>query len=128
MDELADGWLTGTGVATATYPFYPRPGASRALIRALVDGRYRVEIGAADIGTGAWTILTQIAADALEVPFSRVELQLGDSNLPAATPAAGAMGTRPESAGAIPPWAVIRCGWHALSASQLARRSWKVRR
>jgi xanthine dehydrogenase YagR molybdenum-binding subunit len=52
-----------------------------------------VEIGAADIGTGAWTVLTQIAADALEVPFSMVELQLGDSRLPAATPAVGAMGT-----------------------------------
>ena len=50
--RLVDGWLTGTGVAAATYPVYPRPGASRALIRALVDGRYRVEIGAADIGTG----------------------------------------------------------------------------
>ena len=52
-----------------------------------------MEIGAADIGTGAWTVLTQIAADALEVPFSLVELQPGDSRLPAATPAGGAMGT-----------------------------------
>jgi len=31
-------------------------------------GRYRVSIAAVDIGTGAWTALTQIAADALEVP------------------------------------------------------------
>jgi xanthine dehydrogenase YagR molybdenum-binding subunit len=91
--RLADGWLTGTGVAAATYPVYPRPGGSRAVIRALADGRYRVEIGAADIGTGAWTVLTQIAADALQAPFAMVELHLGDSTLPAATPAVGAMGT-----------------------------------
>jgi xanthine dehydrogenase YagR molybdenum-binding subunit len=38
-------------------------------------------------------VLTQIAADALEAPFGMVDLQLGDSTLPAATPAAGAMGT-----------------------------------
>ncbi len=87
------GWLAGTGVAAATYPVYPRPGGSRAVIRALAGGRYQVLIGAADIGTGAWTILTQIAADALRVPFELVELQLGDSTLPAATPAVGAMGT-----------------------------------
>ena len=91
--RLTGGWLAGTGVAAATYPVYPHTGGSQATIRALAGGRYRVEIGAADIGTGAWTVLTQIAADALEVPFSMVELQLGDSRLPAATPAVGAMGT-----------------------------------
>ena len=52
-----------------------------------------MQIGAADIGTGAWTVLTQIAADALEVPLGMIEVQIGDSTLPAATPAAGAMGT-----------------------------------
>jgi xanthine dehydrogenase YagR molybdenum-binding subunit len=91
--RLTNGWLAGTGVAAATYPVYPRPGGSRATIRTIGGGRYQVQIGAADIGTGAWTILTQIAADALEVPLSMIEVQLGDSTLPAATPAAGAMGT-----------------------------------
>ncbi len=32
------------------------------------DGRYAVRIGAADIGTGTWTALAQIAADALGCP------------------------------------------------------------
>ncbi len=91
--RLDGGWLAGTGVAAATYPVYPRPGGSTAAIRALPGGRYQVQIGAADIGTGAWTVLTQIAADALEVPADMVEVQIGDSTLPAATPAVGAMGT-----------------------------------
>ena len=50
------------------------PGAPRARPRtAEPDGTYRVRIDAADIGTGARTVLTQIAADALDVPVERVD-------------------------------------------------------
>ncbi|TMR05535.1 xanthine dehydrogenase family protein molybdopterin-binding subunit [Actinomadura soli] len=90
--RLDDGWLTGTGVAAATYPAYPVIGPSNAAIRALAGGRYRVDIAAADIGTGSRTALTQIAADALAVPLDAVDLRLGESTLPAAAPAAGSMG------------------------------------
>jgi xanthine dehydrogenase YagR molybdenum-binding subunit len=84
-------WLVGTGVAAATYPFYQLPG-STARILAGGDGRYRVEIGAADIGTGAWTALTQIAADALGVPVDAIDLRIGDSRLPAGSRAGGSSG------------------------------------
>ncbi len=57
----------------------------------LVD--VRVEIGASDIGTGARTILAQIAADALDMPVDRVTVDLGDTVLPDARPAGGSMGT-----------------------------------
>ncbi|MFI0478990.1 xanthine dehydrogenase family protein molybdopterin-binding subunit, partial [Actinomadura sp. 9N215] len=53
--RLDNGWLVGTGVAAATYPAYPVIGPSNATIRALAEGRYRVEIAAADIGTGSRT-------------------------------------------------------------------------
>ena len=56
-------------------------------------GNYRVRIDATDIGTGAWTVLTQIAADALEVPPERVQLEIGDSALPKAGAAGGSSGT-----------------------------------
>ena len=58
-------WLVGTGVAASTYPATARrpPRPSRGRSR---TGRYVVGIAAADIGTGARTVLTQIAADALE--------------------------------------------------------------
>ena len=46
-----------------------------------------------DIGTGAWTVLTQIAADALDVPPERVHLEIGDTLLPPAQIAGGSMGT-----------------------------------
>jgi xanthine dehydrogenase YagR molybdenum-binding subunit len=84
-------WLIGTGVASSTYPVYQLPAA--ALVRVDRAEHYRVSIAASDIGTGAWTVLTQIAADALEVPLERVQLEIGDSALPKASFAAGSSGT-----------------------------------
>ena len=79
-------------MAASTYPVYRMPG-SEAAIDVLPDGRFRVRIGAVDIGTGTWTALAQIAADALAVPLERVELQIGDTSLPHASVAGGSSGT-----------------------------------
>jgi xanthine dehydrogenase YagR molybdenum-binding subunit len=84
-------WLVGTGVAAATYPARSRPASAAA--RMLRDGRFRVDINATDIGTGARTVLGQVAADALGVPPDRVEMRVGDSTLPPASLAGGSMGT-----------------------------------
>jgi xanthine dehydrogenase YagR molybdenum-binding subunit len=86
-----DRWLYGTGVASATYPARRRP--SQAIARAEPGGRFTVMIAAADIGTGARTVLTQIAADALQVAPADVTVQIGDSELPFAMLAGGSMGT-----------------------------------
>ncbi|HTJ25773.1 MAG TPA: xanthine dehydrogenase family protein molybdopterin-binding subunit [Candidatus Limnocylindria bacterium] len=83
-------WYVGTGVASSTYPARRRP--SQALARVDGAGRYSVLIGASDIGTGTWTSLTQIAADALGVPVDRVRLEIGDTALPRAPIAGGSMG------------------------------------
>jgi xanthine dehydrogenase YagR molybdenum-binding subunit len=85
-------WMVGTGVASAVYPAMIMPG-NAARIGYDVPGRYRVEIGAVDIGTGAWTALTQIAADALGCDVEAVDLQIGDSDLPSASVAGGSSGT-----------------------------------
>ena len=84
-------WLVGTGVAASTYPVSQFP--ATALVQVDDAGNYRVRIDATDIGTGAWTALTQIAADALEVPPERVQLEIGDSSLPRAFVAGGSSGT-----------------------------------
>lgn len=86
------GWLVGTGVAAATYPS-PRLPGNAARIRVAPDGRHTVQIGAADIGTGALTALTQIAAEALGVGLKDVEVQLGDTRLPLASSAGFSSGT-----------------------------------
>src|SRR5436305_1356756 len=87
----AGRWLIGTGVAASTYPAVQLPASARVAVDAA--GRYRVSIAAVDIGTGAWTVLFQIAADALAVPVEQVQLEIGDSTLPQAFPAWGSTGT-----------------------------------
>lgn len=85
-------WLLGTGTAAASFPVYARP--STAAVTAEADGRFTVRIAAADIGTGARTALTQVAADALEVTPDRVLVRIGDSDFGPAMIAGGSMGTR----------------------------------
>lgn len=85
-------WLVGLGVASATYPALIQRG-SETSIEALGSGRYRVRMGSADIGQGAWTVLGQIAADALGVSVDDIDLQIGDSAGPPATVAGGSSGT-----------------------------------
>ena len=87
-----DDWLVGTGVATATYPYYRQSG-STARVTAEAAGRYRVSIAATDIGTGARTVLAQIAADALGCPLTAVAVDLGSTDQPTATVAGGSSGT-----------------------------------
>src|SRR5579864_152133 len=84
-------WLLGTGVAASTRPAGQRPAS--AFVQVDQAGNYQVRIDAIDIGTGAWTALTQIAADALSVPIERVQLEIGDSSLPQASSATGSTGT-----------------------------------
>ncbi len=86
-----DHYRYGVGVAASTYPARWR--ASEASIRVEPGGGYVVGIAANDIGTGARTALTQIAAEALGVGMEQVQLELGDSALPTAPLAGGSMGT-----------------------------------
>jgi xanthine dehydrogenase YagR molybdenum-binding subunit len=86
-----DGWLVGTGVASSTYPNFSIPG-SRATIGYGQDQRYVVRIGAVDIGTGSWTALSQIAADALGCPVEAIRLEIGDTALPMASVQGGSTG------------------------------------
>ncbi|MBV1938980.1 xanthine dehydrogenase family protein molybdopterin-binding subunit [Streptomyces sp. BV286] len=83
--------LVGSGVAAATYPVMVSP--ARATAHALPDGRFVVRTNATDIGTGARTVLAQIAADALGVPLDRVGAEVGNSDLPSAPLAGGSSGT-----------------------------------
>ncbi|MFF5126850.1 xanthine dehydrogenase family protein molybdopterin-binding subunit [Streptomyces syringium] len=83
--------LIGTGVASSCYPVYVAP--SSAEVRVDGDGRFSVRVNATDIGTGARTVLAQIAAEALAVPMDRVAVEIGSSALPAAPLAGGSCGT-----------------------------------
>ena len=86
--SMRDGrWLIGLGMATAAYPANFRPASAKALMYA--DGRVEIRCGTQDLGTGTYTILTQIAADELKVEPSRIRVMLGDSRLPNAPTSGG---------------------------------------
>ena len=87
--SMRDGrWLVGMGMASATYPAQRMPCAARVVMQA--DGRVTVQLAATDIGTGTYTILTQVAADALGIPPAWVTVEMGDTDLP---PTAGSGGS-----------------------------------
>ncbi|WP_079403544.1 xanthine dehydrogenase family protein molybdopterin-binding subunit [Streptomyces sp. 3211] len=83
--------LLGTGVAAATYPVLVAPSTARAHARP--DGSHHIEINATDMGTGARTVLAQVAADALQVPVDDVTVAIGHTGLPSASLAGGSSGT-----------------------------------
>ena len=83
------GMLVGWGVGTATFPALMFQAEARAVIRG--DGSGVMEIGAHDMGQGAWTALAQIAADGLGL--ERGGFQSGTSDLPDAGIAGGSAHT-----------------------------------
>jgi len=72
--------FVGYGMATATYPANRSASTARAILFA--DGRAEIECCTQDIGTGTYTIMTQIAADVLSLPIAKVKVKLGDSDFP----------------------------------------------
>ena len=74
------GLLVGWGVGTATFPALMFQAQARAVIRQ--NGAGIVEIGAHDMGQGAWTALAQIAADGLGLGIDQVDFRSGNSDLP----------------------------------------------
>ncbi|HZZ20673.1 MAG TPA: xanthine dehydrogenase family protein molybdopterin-binding subunit [Opitutaceae bacterium] len=80
--NVQGGEWVGHGMATATYPANKRDGS--AAVRLFTDGHVVVRSATHDLGTGTYTSLAQIAADALEMPVDRVSCEIGDSLLPPA--------------------------------------------
>jgi len=81
--SMRDGaWLVGYGMASAVYPAYRSEACASATVFA--DGTALVRSAASDMGPGTYTAMTQVAADALELPLDRVRFELGDTALPRA--------------------------------------------
>jgi xanthine dehydrogenase YagR molybdenum-binding subunit len=85
---MRDGnMLIGLGMATATYP--ANRSEASAIARILPDGTAMAASGTQDLGTGTYTVMTQVAADALGFPVEKVDFALGDSSLPLAPGSGG---------------------------------------
>jgi xanthine dehydrogenase YagR molybdenum-binding subunit len=79
--------LVGMGMATASYP--TNRSKASATARLLPDGTALVRSAGVDIGTGAYTAFSQVAAETLGLPVERVRFELGDSSFPDAPVAGG---------------------------------------
>ena len=74
--------LIGWGMSTGMWDANQMPARAEAVLT--VNGKLRVTSATADIGTGTYTIMTQIAADTLGMPIEDVMFKLGDSDMPLA--------------------------------------------
>ncbi|MDH6513772.1 xanthine dehydrogenase YagR molybdenum-binding subunit [Streptomyces sp. SAI-135] len=73
--------LVGWGMATSAHTAGGRPG-SGARMTIGTDGKALLQVGTQDIGTGTYTIMTQIAGEVLGMPLSDITFELGDSAFP----------------------------------------------
>ena len=90
--------LIGFGMATGVWEAMQMKTAVRIALTA--NGHAEVACATSDIGTGTYTIMTQVAADMLGLPLSNVTIQLGDSTLPY-SPVAGGSWTAASVSNAI---------------------------
>lgn len=74
--------LVGWGMATGVWEALQMPVAVRIVLTA--NGHAEVSCAASDIGTGTYTIVAQVAADALGLPIENIDVKLADSTLPQA--------------------------------------------
>lgn len=105
--------LVGYGMATASYPANFRQ--STAIARVYADGSVHILCATQDLGTGTYTILTQLASDELGVPPSRIRVEIGDSLLPPSPGSGGS--TSASSAGSS---VLLACRALRKSMMQLA--------
>jgi xanthine dehydrogenase YagR molybdenum-binding subunit len=88
--SMRDGdTLVGLGMATATYPMKRMPASASARLRA--DGTVVVLAATHEFGTGTYTAMSQIAADAVGAPIERIQFDLGDTDYPENPISAGSM-------------------------------------
>lgn len=74
--------LIGWGMAHGAWEANQAEASAKAVLTP--DGKLTVSSATADIGTGTYTVMTQIAAETVGLHLEDVEFKLGDSSLPEA--------------------------------------------
>lgn len=89
--QVRDGrWRVGLGMASASRGNFLQPGRCRVRIGG--DGVLVARMSMTDIGTGSYTVFTQIAAEMLGLPVSQVRIEIGDSDFPPTRGSGGSFG------------------------------------
>ncbi|MFC6998864.1 xanthine dehydrogenase family protein molybdopterin-binding subunit [Rufibacter roseus] len=74
--------LIGWGFAQGAWEATQKKAAAKAVLTP--EGKLLVTSATADIGTGTYTVMSQIAAETLGLPLENVSFRLGDSSMPMA--------------------------------------------
>jgi xanthine dehydrogenase YagR molybdenum-binding subunit len=107
--SVRDGrWLIGLGVASAIRGDVLKSATARARLGS--DGRLTVELAMTDIGTGTYTILTQIAAETMEMPVERVVVRMGDTRFPPTAGSGGSFGSGTSGAAVLAACRKLKAG------------------
>jgi len=111
--------LIGWGMAGGIWDASVQPALAKASLDA--DGHLRVQSGSNEIGTGTYTIMTQIAAETLGLPIEAVTFELGDTRMPEA-PVQGGSWTA-ASVGTAVRQACLKLGEQLLKQAQKMDKS-----
>jgi xanthine dehydrogenase YagR molybdenum-binding subunit len=96
---MRDGnWLVGYGMAGVTFTSGQAP--CQATVSIGREGTAHVRSAATDLGTGTYTIATQVTAELLGLGIGQVQVEIGDSDLPFA-PYSGGSAMATSLSGAI---------------------------
>jgi len=101
-------WLVGMGVAAAFRNNLVMKSAAR--VRLDSRGIVTVETDMTDIGTGSYTILTQIAAETMDLPVDRVSVRLGDTKYPPTAGSGGSFGAGTSGAAVLAACRKLKAG------------------
>jgi xanthine dehydrogenase YagR molybdenum-binding subunit len=86
-----DGKIQGWGVAGASWIALCLP--CTAVVEFHANGRVSVRSGTQDIGTGTYTIFSQVVHEKTGVPLDRIDVIIGDSSLPTGPMSGGSLVT-----------------------------------
>ncbi len=92
--------LVGWGMASGVWQAKLSATAAEARVALRADGTLDVASAATDIGTGTWTIVAQIGADAMGLELDAIHVRIGDSSLPT-SPVAGGSWTAASNGSAV---------------------------
>ncbi len=104
--------LRGVGMAAVNYPTGMNLGGdpSQALIHATTTGNFVISLSSTDLGQGLKTVIAQIGAETLGVPFENVMIDTADTD------------TGPHCMGTFASRATHRVGNAVMQAAQEARK------
>ncbi len=96
--QVQDGrWMVGMGMAAAVRSNIMSPSKCDVELNRL--GVLTVKMSMTDIGTGSYTVLTQVAAEMMGLPMEQVRMQLGDSDFPPTPGSGGSWGAASSGSG-----------------------------